>query len=93
MAKNFNESKYGKILKKEGSKFLKTSGQKVAPAVGDYVGSKIADKITSLKVSDNQEPQEEPKSARLPEEEIIIPPGQRQKIINDLRLFSYKNGT
>ena len=91
MAKNFNESKYGKTLKKEGSTFLKTSGQKaiekVAPAVRDYVGSKIADKITSLKVKDKEEPQEEPKSERFPEEEIIIPPGQRQKIINDLRLF------
>ena len=34
-------------------------------------------------MSDNQEPETE----RFSEEEIIIPPGQRQKIINDLRLF------
>ena len=84
-AKNFNESNRGKTLKKEGSKFLKTSGQKalekLAPAIGDYVVSKVADKTTSLKVSNNQEPREEI------EEEIIMPPHQRQKIFNDLRLF------
>ena len=88
MAKNFYKNKYGKTLKKEGSKFFETSAQKtlekVVPAVGDYVGSKIADKITSIKVSDNQE---EPKSEIFPEEEIIIPPDQRQNIINDLKLF------
>ena len=83
-ASKLNQSKYGKALKKEGSKFLKTSGQKAlekaAPAVGDYIGSKIADKITfSLRVSENQEP-EEP-------EEIIIPPDKRQQMLNDLRLF------
>ena len=76
----FNQSKYNKTLKKERSKFLKTSGQKAAPAVGDYIGSKISDKITSsLRVSENQEP-EEP-------EEIIIPPDKRQQILDDLRLF------
>ena len=83
-ASKFNQNRHGRTLKKEGSKFLKISGQKVlekaAPAVGDYVGSKIADKITSsLRVSENQEPQEE--------EEIIIPPDKRQQILNDLRLF------
>ena len=46
-------------------------------------GSKIADKITSLKVSDDQKPQKE----REEDAEIIIPPHQRQKIIDDLRLF------
>ena len=29
----FNQSKYGKILEKEGSKFLKTSGQKALKIV------------------------------------------------------------
>ena len=75
----FNQSKYGKALKKEGSKFLKTSVQKASPAVGDYIGSKIADKLTSsLRLSQNQEPEEQ---------EIIIPPDKRQQILNDLRLF------
>ena len=83
-ASKFNQSKYGKTLKKEGSKFLKTSSQKAlekaAPAVGDYIGSKIADKITSsLRVSENQEPEEE--------QERIIPPDKRQQILNGLRLF------
>ena len=80
-AKKFNKSNYSKILKKEGSKFLKTSGQKAlekaVPAVGDYIGSKIADKLTS-KIP--REEIEEP-------EEIIIPPDKRQQILNNLRLF------
>ena len=86
VAKKLNESKYGEMLKKEGTKVGKLTGKqlsdKIIPAAVDLAGSKIADKITSLKVSDNQEPQEE-----IEEEEIIIPPHQRQKIINDVRLF------
>ena len=59
----------------------KQLSEKIIPAAVDVAGSKIADKITSLKVSD-QEPYgiEE-------EQEIITPPHQRQKIIDDLRLF------
>ena len=50
-------------------------------AAVDVTGSKIADKITSLKVKDKpQEVIEEP-------QEIIIPPDKRQQILNDLRLF------
>ena len=76
-AEKLNQRKYGKVLKKEAGKQL--SG-KIIPAAIDVAGSKIADKITSLKFKDNQEPQEE-------DEEIIIPLHQRQKTINDLRLF------
>ena len=80
-ASEFNQSKYGKALKKEGSKFLKTSSQKAlekaTPAVGDYIGSKIANNITS-KIPQTLD--EEP-------EEIIIQPDKRQQILNDLRLF------
>ena len=80
-ASKFNQSKYGKTLKKEGSKFLKTSGQKAlekaAPAVGDYIESKIADKITSRIPQKIEEEQAE----------IIIPSDKRQQILNDLRLF------
>ena len=69
------------MIKKEGSKFLKTSGEKAlekaAPAVGDYIGSKIADKITSKIPREEMEEQEE----------TIIPPDKRQQILNDLRLF------
>ena len=85
-AKKFNESKYGKTLKKERLKFGKLAGKqlsdKIIPAAVDLARSKIADKITSLKMS-GQEPQEELEE----EQEIIIPPHQRQKIIDDLRLF------
>ena len=85
-AAKFNQSKYGKILKKEGSKIDKLAGQQLSekniPAAVDLAGSKIADKITSLKLSD-QEPQEEIQE----QQEIIIPPEKRQKIIDDLRLF------
>ena len=78
VAKKINESKFGKMLKKEGTKVDKLAGkqvsEKIIPAVVDLAGSKIADKITSLKVSNNQEPQD-----KIEEEEIIIPPHQRQK--------------
>ena len=74
------------MLKKEGIKVGKLVGKqlsvKIIPAAVVLAGSNIADKINSLKVSGDQEPQEE-----IEEEEIIIPPHQRQKIINDLRLF------
>ena len=56
---------------------------KFAEATGDFVRSKNADKITSLKVFDKEKAQEIIEE----EQEIIIPPHQRQKIINDLRLF------
>ena len=85
-AKEFNESKYGKTLKKVGLKVGKLPGQqiseKIIPAAVDLAGSKIADKITSLKLSEG-EPQEEIQE----EQEIIIPPEKRQQIIDDLRLF------
>ena len=74
----FNQSEYGKVLKNQGSEFGKIAGKKIvqksAEATGDLIGSKIADKITSLKVKDSQKPHEE-----IVEQEIIIPPSQRQK--------------
>ena len=60
----------------------KQLSEKIIPAAVDVAGSKIADKTTSLKMSD-QEPQEEIEE----EQEIIIPLHQRQKMIDDLRLF------
>ena len=65
-------AEFGKIA---GKKIV----QKSAEATGDLTGTKIADKITSLKVK----PQEEIED----EQEIIIPPEKRLQIINDLRLF------
>ena len=59
------------MLKKKGSKIGKLAGKqlsdKIVPAAIDLGRSKIADKITSLKVSDNQEPEKE-----IEEDEEII---------------------
>ena len=70
--------------KKQGSEFAKTAGkrivQKSAEAAGDLIGSKIADKITSLGKSKNKERETSE------EKEIIILTEKRQQIINDLRL-------
>ena len=69
-ASKFNQSKYGNILRSQGSEFGKIAGtkivQKSTEATGDLIGSKIADKINSLK----------DKSKKLieKEQEIIIPP-------------------
>ena len=75
LSAKLNQSNYGKMLKKEASKQL---FDKIIPVAINVAGSKIAGKITSLKVKDNQEPQEE-------NIEIIIPPHQRQQIIDDLK--------
>ena len=55
--------------------------QKSAEATGDLIGNKIDDKINSLGKSKNKEKETSD------EEEIIIPPENRQQVINDLRLF------
>ena len=80
VASKFYQSKYGKVLKNQGSEFGKVAGkkrvQKSAEATGDLIGSKIADKITSLKVKDKpQEVIEEEQNLDSPE--IIIPPEKR----------------
>ena len=57
--------------------------QKSAEAAGELVWNKIIDKIISLgksKIKENENEINEP-------EEIIISTENRQKIINDLRLF------
>ena len=72
------------MLKNQGSEFGKIAGKKIltksADATRDLIGSKIADKITSLKVKDKQQ-------EIIEEKQIIIPPEKRQQILNDLRLF------
>ena len=81
----FNQSKYGKMLANQGSEFRKIADKKIltksAEATGDLIGSKIADKITSLKVNDK------PQKVIEELQEIIIPPDKRQQILNNLRLF------
>ena len=61
--------------------------QKTAEATWDLIGSKIADKSTSLGKTKSKEKEDE-------RQEIYIPPEKRQQIIDDLRLFwaPYKNG-
>ena len=59
--------------------------QKTPEATGDLIGNKIADKITSVGKSKNK--QKEKKDETNEVEEIYIPSGKRQQIINDLRLF------
>ena len=88
-AKTVGTSKYSKKIidttKKQGSEFAKTAGkrivQKSAKVTGDLIGNKIADKITPLGKSKNKEKETNE------EEEIIIPPEKRQRILNVLRLF------
>ena len=83
-------NKYGKKLMdaatKTGIDAAKTASkrvvQKTAEATGDLIGNKIADKITSI-----GKPKEKEKTNKV--EEIYIPPGKRQQIINDLRFFEY----
>ena len=82
-ARKFGD-KYGKKLmdtaKKAGIDAAKTTSkraiQKTAEAMGDLIGNKIADKITSIG---------KPKEKEI--EEIYISPEKRQQIIDDLRLF------
>ena len=83
---------YGrKILYKSmdaGKDFAKIAGKKVltkiAEAAGDFIGNKIADRIT--KSTRNKEQKEDD---RIMEEtqELIIPPEKRKQIIRDLKLF------
>ena len=54
--------------------------QKTAEAPGDFIGNKIADKITSISKSKEKGKINKP-------EKIYIPPEKRQKIIDDLKLF------
>ena len=46
----FNQNKYGKVLKNQGSEFGKIAGKEILTkseeATGDLIGSKVADKIT-----------------------------------------------
>ena len=91
---NFN-SKYGKKLTdiaiKTGKDFATIAGKKIihksAEATGDLVGNKIADKITNAsKKSHNKEIQLNEVNNEIPKERYI-PPKERRKIIDELRLI------
>ena len=51
------------------------------------IGNKIADKITSIGKSKNNQKEDGKKDESNKVEEIYISPEKRQKIIDDLRLF------
>ena len=86
-ARKFDD-KYGKKLMdtatKTGIEAVKTASkwvvQKIAEATGDLIGNKIADKITLVGKS-----KEDNKTKKV--EKIYIPPGKRQQNIDNLRLF------
>ena len=92
-ARNFN-NKYGKKIMdtatKTGKDFATVAGKKVihksAEATGDLVGSKIADKVTSVGKSKKKKEKDE---TNIMEEtqELYIPPEKRKQIIRDLKLF------
>ena len=54
--------------------------QKNAAATGNFIGNKIADKITALGKTKRKEKEGE-------RQETYIPPEKRQQIIDDLRFF------
>ena len=54
--------------------------QKTAEAIGDLIGNKTADKITSLGKTRSKEKEGE-------RQEIYISPEKQQQIVDDLRLF------
>ena len=56
--------------------------QKIADATGDFIGNKIADKITSAGKSKIEENNNINKT-----QEIHIPPEKHQQIIDDIYLF------
>ena len=92
---NFN-SKYCKKLTdtatKTGKDFATIAGKKIvhksAEATGDLIENKIADKITAKpsKKSQNEEIQSNEVNNEIPKERYI-PPKERQKIIDELRLI------
>ena len=89
---NKMSNKYGrKILDKSmdaDKDFAKIAGKKVltksAEATGDLIVNKIADRITRTSTNKHQKEDD-----RIMEEtqELIIPPGKREQIIRDLKLF------
>ena len=88
--------KYSKKLTdttiKTGTNFATIAGKtivhKSAEATGDLIGNKIADKITAKpsKKSQNEEIQSNEVNNEIPKERHI-PPKERQKIIDELRLI------
>ena len=84
-AKRFGNKSYKKLMDtatKGGMDAAKTASkravQKTAEARGDLIKNKVADKITLI---------DKPKEKTSKTEEIYIPTGKRQQIIDKFRLF------
>ena len=56
--------------------------QKTTEATGDLIRNKIADKITSLGKTKSKDKEDE-------RQEIYIPPGKRQQVIDELKITNY----
>ena len=72
------------IATKAGIDAAKTASKRVVQkrpeTIGDLIGNKLVDKITSVGKTKSKEKEDE-------RQEIYIPPEKRQQIIDDLRLF------
>ena len=87
VAKNMSNKYSEKLADTAKKSASKLAFQKTAEATGDLVGNKIADKITSAsKKSHNKEIQLNEVNNEIPKERYI-PPKERQKIIDELRLI------
>ena len=93
-------SKYGKKLvdtaKNSATDAIKTASkraiQKTAEATGDLIGNKTADKITSvLKKPSNNNNDDDDNVEITTNKKRYISPGERQQIINELRLVPKKD--
>ena len=92
--------RYGKKLvdaaKKSATDAVKTASkraiQKTAEATGDLIGNKTADKITSvLKKPSNNNNDDDDNVEITTNKKRYISPGERQQIINELRLVPKKD--
>ena len=99
-AKNMGKSlsnKYGQkrldSAKKSTTDAMNTASkraiQKTAEATGDWIGNKIADKITSVSKKPNDETKEEDAEITTHKKRYISPE-ERQEIIDELRLVPKK---
>ena len=88
-------NKYGKQLvdtaKKVATDAIKTASkralQKTAEGTGDLVGSKIADKITSVSKNSTKKSPTIDEDVELTTHKRYISPEERQQIIDELRLI------
>ena len=100
MGKNLSHKHGQKLLdraKKSTTDAIKTvskiATQKTAEATGDWIGSKIADKVTRVsKKSTEKLPNDEKEVdvERATHKKKYISPGKRQQIIDELRLAPKK---